>query len=490
MLFTSLAFLVFLTGAAFVFHRLPLRWRGGGLLIASYGYYCSWSPPFALLLLGVAGVALLAARRIQAEEREERRRRLMVLSVLALFLPLLVFRYLSGIGADLAASLGGAGWASSLRALTLLAPIGISYYTFKLVSYVLDVYWGRLEASHGFVQVANYAGFFPQIVSGPVQRAGDFLAQVTRFEPVSTQAATAGLRLILFGLFQKLVVADKVAGLVDQVYASPEAFPPLASTVATYLLTVQWYADFSGLTDIAIGAALLLGIKSPPNFDAPLYAENIQEFWRRWHMSLTSWVRDYVFLPLRMSLRNFGELGLFSSLLLNMLAVGLWHGPRPALVVFGLLHGLFLYVSVRTWKWRSKLYSRNAVLDAVHRLTGPLTTFHLVVITLPLFKTTDTGQAVEVVLRSAQGLASLPPAFLAGTPLEFGDLAMSGHQALAAAVAIVVMETIHVLQHRGQTQGILARAPTILRWAGYYAMVLAILLWGEFDSRPFIYVAF
>jgi hypothetical protein len=490
MLFTSLAFLLFLTGVVLVIHFVPPRWRGGCLFVASYGYYCSWSPPFALLLLAVAGIALATARRLQTELREERRRRLMAFGVVVLFVPLVAFKYVGGFGSDLAASLGAEPWARSLRTLALLAPIGISYYTFKLVSYVLDVYWGRLEAAHGFLQVATYAGFFPQIVSGPVQRAGDFLTQLGRPEPVSPRVAAAGLRLILFGLFQKLVVADKVAGVVDQVYASPEAFPPLATAVATYLLALQWYADFSGLTDIAIGAALLLGLTSPPNFDAPFYAENIQEFWRRWHMSLTSWIRDYVFLPLRMSLRNLGELGLFLSLLINMLAVGLWHGPRPALVVLGLLHGTFLYVSVRTWKGRKKLYERSALLGAVHRVTGPLTTFHLLAVTLPLFKAADTAQALDIVLRSVQGLLSVPRALLGEARLELGPLAMSAEQALVAAAAVVVMEAVHLLQHHGKLDGLLARAPTAVRWAGYYAMVLAILLWGEFDSRPFIYVAF
>ena len=494
MLFTSLSFLVFLAVVAAVYHALPLGWRLPYLVAASMVFYCTWSIPFALLLLTVSAIAYTLALRIEATDDEGRRWQLARFGILTLFLPLLLFKYVGGFGMIAAQRLGFESAAQTFGTINLLTPIGLSYYTFKLVSYVIDVYWGRLRASPRFLEVAGYVTFFPQILSGPIQRGGDFLRQITRIEPTTTDRFASGLRLLLFGFFQKMLVADRIGVIIDPIYVRPEAHSDLTVAFATYLFAIQVYADFSGLTDIARGSARLLGIDSPRNFDQPFYALNIQEFWRRWHMTLTNWVRDYVFLPLRMSLRNWGEIGLAVSVLANMVLVGLWHGPWMTFIVFGIVHGTYVYLSSQTYRRRRAFYQSKPGLSAVHAVTGPLITFHMVFLTMPFFRAGSLPDAFLSVGKCITGVGGLvrdlaSPARLSET-LSLVDLKVTGEDLLILTLAIVAMEIIHSLQSRQLLGRVHAQTPSAVRWILYYAMGISILMWGEMGSRQFIYAGF
>ncbi len=494
MLFTSVAFLAFLAVVAALYHALPLPWRLAYLLVASVAFYCTWSVVFAGLLLAVAGVAYWLAIQIEATDDEERRWRLLLIGVVALFLPLLVFKYVGGFGAIATTYLGMNDAAQVLGALHLLTPIGLSYYTFKLVSYLTDVYWGRQAASRRFVEIATYATFFPQIISGPIQRANDFIGQIHRLAPTTTERFASGVRLLLFGFFKKMVVADRIGVLVDPVYVNPQSHSDVTIALATYLFFLQVYADFSGLTDIARGSARLLGLQSPKNFDQPLYGENIQEFWRRWHMTLTNWVREYVFIPLRMSLRNWGELGLAVSVIVNMLLVGLWHGPWTTFIVFGLVHGVYVYVSSQTFRRRRAYYDRVPALKMLHVVSGPLITFHMVYFTMPFFRAGSLPDAFSSVAKCARGVLELlggtVSAQRAAQAWASIELKGSAEDALVLVLAIVAMEMVHALQARQRLASLGRQTPEPLRWLVYYAFGISILLWGEMGSRQFIYAGF
>jgi len=484
MLFNSLAFVLFLS---------PLPWRRWYLLAASYAFYCTWSETFAVLLLGLSAAAFVMAQWIAAASDDGPRRRRLAATVVVLFLPLVALKYWAPFRPVLAAVVGGP-WAAHLVWAGVAVPVGISYYTLKLVSYVVDVYWDRLAPSRQFSAVAAYAAFFPQILSGPIQRAGDFMRQIERIRPTDPELIASGLRLILFGLFEKLVVADRLGGLVDQVYDSPRAHAGLALTVATYAFAFQLYADFSGLTDIAIGAGRVLGITAPPNFDAPFYAANIQEFWRRWHMTLTGWVRDYLFTPLRMVLRDWGQVGLAASLVVNMVAVGIWHVPGLTFVIFGLIHGAYLFGSSLTLRKRERWFRQHPRLDALHAVIGPVITFHMVVATLVLFRASSLGLAWYAFRESCHGLLQM--VVQVGHPSQLGALLRGLHldwsrrDTLVACGAVVVMESLHLLQRRGALPRVIVAVPGWMRWAGYYALALSILLWAQTGSRQFIYAEF
>lgn len=478
MLFNSIAFPLFLLAAATAHALCPPRARGASLLLASYGFYCLWSLPHALLLLAATGVAFLFARRIAATEIESSRQRNVAAAVMLLLGSLAVFKYLGAAGQTL--GLGGA--------LAFAVPVGISYYTFKLISYVVDVHWGKIRTEHDFFALARYAAFFPQILCGPIQRAEDYLSQEKEHRAPDVGLATTGLRLMLFGFFKKLVIADNLAVLVDQVYAGPEKFPSATVTLAVYLYAIQLYSDFSGLTDIAIGAGCLFGIRAPKNFDAPFYAPNSQEFWRRWHMSLTSWITDYLFTPLRMALRDWGAAGLVICIVFNMLAIGIWHSPHWTFVLFGAIVAFFMVISTFTLTRRNRFFARRPRLALIRRVTGPLGVFHLMVVAFIVFRATSIGQAFFVFGEFVRGLGQLPAA-LAGT--HWGPVA--GWSALQSAVIVVCvagMETGHYLQRRTGPPSLLFMPPRWVRWGAYYSMLAAIVFFGRLDSQAFIYFNF
>lgn len=489
MLYNSLAYGAFLALTAIAFHLAPLGWRRAILLAASYAFYCTWSVPFAALLLGVSGAAYAVGHRLHRQTDDAARLATLRVGLAVLLLPLLAFKYLSGVDAATGGWLGGSTFGGAVIA-QFAGAVGISYYTLKLISYVVDVYWQRLEPCRHFTSLATYAAFFPQILSGPIQRAGDFLGQIEPLRRPRPAVVGSAFQLILFGLFKKLVLADRLGVMVDQVFAAPQQFSGGVVALATYGFAIQLYADFSGLTDIAIGSARLFGLRSPPNFASPFYADNIQDFWRRWHMTLTSWLGDYVFTPLRMALRDWGQAGLIASLTINMLAIGVWHGPRLTYVVFGLIHAAYLIGSSLTLRGRTKRLRGAPWLARAHRISGPLITFNMVVASFVFFRADSVTAAWQVLQRAAAGLCA--PLLGAAAPHGIGvrGLAWSAADVPLIVFALCVMEAVHLLQRRGQLPTVLQAAPGWARWAAYSTLGLAILLWGETGAKQFIYVRF
>jgi len=491
-LFNSLEYVVFLSVVGCAYHLCPVAWRRGVLLGSSYVFYVTWSVPFAVLLLAVSGIAFVAGEKVGRVHGEAQRRRILPVAIILLLAPLAAFKYLGALQGVVAATLGESSWISSVMTANFVGAVGISYYTLKLVSYVIDVYWDRIEPCREFSAVATYGAFFPQILSGPIQRAGDFVGQIERLAPATADMFTSGLRLILFGFFKKLVVADRLGVVVDPVFAQPQAFSGLTLLVASYLFAVQLYADFSGLTDIAMGSGRVLGLSSPKNFNSPFYAENVQEFWRRWHMTLTGWLGDYLFTPLRMALRGWGQAGLVLGLGINMLAIGIWHGPRWTYVLFGLVHATYLIVSTLTLPRRRKMFRSWPLLGRAHSLVGPFITFHMVVLSLVIFRAGCLADAWYIVSHSLGTLATMI-VHLAGAGGEgmvaARHLKWSAGNALIACGAVVTMEVVHLLQRQGLLSQVVWARPAV-RWAGYVALGFAILIWGDSNTTQFIYAKF
>jgi len=378
------------------------------------------------------------------------------------------------------------------RLSSLLAPLGVSYYTFKLVSYLVDVYWEKIPAERNVVAFLLYPVFFPQIVSGPIQRARDFLPQVKVAGPVDPSLIASGLRWILFGLFKKFVIADRLALFVNRIFDSPHNYGSVGLLLACYAFAIQLYADFSGLTDFAIGVGRLFGIDSPQNFNAPFYAPNIQEFWRRWHITLTSWLTDYVFTPLRIAFRNWGDAGLALAIVMNMVAIGVWHGARWTFVVFGLTNAVYMVVSAFTLKPRNRFFKRHPTLATARLIAAPLVTFHLVVFALVLFRANGLADAVYIashVVPIDVFVSSLGHGRLALEESLHG-LGLSFFQVYWALLAIPLMEAVQFVHRRGLLPRLFYARPTWVRWAVYYAGILVILFFGELEAREFIYEHF
>lgn len=403
--FTESVFLMAMAPAVALAWIMPRRWAPAYLLLASYGFYATWRPGYLVILVGVSALVYAMGLWIGRTESEDPRRRLLVASLVVLLAVLALFKYPEWLGALIPSG----GFFESI-----IAPLGISYYLFKAISYLVDVHWDSLPPERDPVRVALYLAFFPQILSGPIQRAPDFMAQTRGPDFCRPDAALIekALGLCILGFFEKLVLADRIAPLVAACDA-PAGAPPLMALVADYGYTMQLFTDFSGLTHIALGLGLLFGVTGPANFNRPFAADNIQDFWRRWHMSLTSWLGDYVFLPLRMSLRGCGTLGLCLSLVLNMVLIGLWHGGSATYLAFGLIHGAFLVGSALTLARRDRLIKRHPWLNWPRRALGPILVFHMVVFAQIFFRAPDMGFAWHNI-GAILGLTKVDPSVWSG----------------------------------------------------------------------------
>jgi alginate O-acetyltransferase complex protein AlgI len=472
MQFTSLAGLAFIAVAAFVCRLAPVRLKPAVLLVFSYLFYCTWDPGMALALLATTAICYGAAIVIEQSRAASARTALVatVASSLVLYISWFKIQYL---------------WAGDR---SYIAPLGVSYYTFRLISYVVDVYWQRARAERDWIRFAAYVAFFPHLVAGPIQRAGEFLPQV---RPERTQwnvQVWRGVTRILLGFFKKLVVADPLSLLVGYGVAHAGDESVLPSAMAFYLFPLQLYMDFSGLTDIAIGVGLLFGIESPENFNRPFMAPNISEFWRRWHMSLTSFIRDYVFTPLRMALRTWGNVGLAVSLTVNMVLIGIWHGIQTSFLFFGLVHSAYLIVDALSSQARKRYYKKHRSAAKVATIVGPVFTYHLVAIATVFFLVPTFTAGVTLFkglggtwsgIAESAAAALAPPNHHAWVALPFAALAVLGDSLVRRWQA-----SGQRLSHRWQSWSAYASTTAVCVF-----LILVLLTAGQ-RANPFLYERF
>lgn len=398
MTFTSFRFLLFLPLIAGLYQLVSPRCRVWVLLVLSYFFVCSFSARGAVALALVTMFAFFAGKRAGDSNSPARAYFSFASAVVVLALYLVFYKVAAALPIGPLAKLA--------------APIGLSYYTFKLMSYVIDVYWGKMEPARSFWEFAAGIAFFPQITAGPIQRPISFLEQL----PPAQTAVWLGLSRIVWGLAKKVYIADNLAPAVNAVFGNVHAWHGPGFIAAFYLFPLQMYADFSALTDIALGMGMLFGIVGPENFNRPFTASSISDFWRRWHMSLTNWLADYVFTPLRMATRSAGQAGLALSIALNMLSVGLWHGFTWGYLVFGALNAAYLIADVFTARGRAAFLKLHPALDRLGSWTGWLLTMHLFFVAMVFFRARSVHDAAWVLSHLASGLGDfrLQLAHLAG----------------------------------------------------------------------------
>jgi alginate O-acetyltransferase complex protein AlgI len=476
--FTELRFFSCLVPAVILFYCFPPRWRTHYLLVISYLFYFTWSVPYAVLLFGLTLLAFFLAIAVDRVSTDRAKTIATVIAVVLFVGILTVFKLLSVLTLTVFPHFGNS---ASGVARYLLMPLGISYYTFKLVSYVLDVYWGKVRAERDLAAVALYVAFFPQILSGPIQRAPDFLEQAkTRLASgLDAVLFEFGVGFILLGLLEKVVVADRIAPFIAQVDSDLQLHSGLTVLLSVYSYTFQMFADLSALTLIALGVGMLFGIQGPPNFDRPFAATNIQEFWRRWHMSLTTWLGDYLFLPLRMALRRWGNWGLSVSLLVNMVLIGVWHGLNINYLAFGLIHAVFMVSSALTSKRRNAFFKEHAGWEWLRKVWGQIVTFHLVTFALILFRASSLHMAVDIL----RAIVHSGTSFVADATVG-GDILRS---ALAASCISLLLGyglfsrrlEDYIIQMNGR-----------FRYLAYGIALFAIVLLRVAEGGQFIYARF
>lgn len=343
MLINSLSFLLFFAVVFFVYY-FPLRgntkYQNILLLIASYFFYGYADLRLLPILVGSTLLFYFLGIAMERNTKGQRQNLLMTVGVVAGVGLLLYFKYANFFIASFAALLQDMGFGTSVHTLNIIAPLGISFYTFRLLSYVIDIQRGKGKPTNDLVAFSAYVAFFPTILSGPIDRAASFIPQLEKKRIFNYEMAVDGLRQILWGLFKKIVIADQLALAIGEMDASPSG-STMALVAVLYLF--QLYADFSGYSDMAIGVGKLLGFRIAVNFNYPLFALNIADYWRRWHISLTGWLTDYIFMPLSVKWRDWGKWGLILAILVTFALIGMWHGAALTFLLFGFYHGL-LYV--------------------------------------------------------------------------------------------------------------------------------------------------
>jgi alginate O-acetyltransferase complex protein AlgI len=383
MLFNSWVFPPFLVVVLVLYHLLPHRGQNRMLLLASWFFYGWWDWRFLLLLLLSTTVDYVIARAMAATPAGAARRRLLLTSLLFNLGLLGTFKYYDFFAESATALLAVLGFPRALPHLGLILPIGISFYTFQEISYVVDVYRGTMTPARSWFDYALYVAFFPHLVAGPIQRT-DLLPQIENPRRVTRRQVGEGAWLVLTGFFKKLVIADNLAEVVEHVFSGKEVSGSLV-LVGVYAFAYQIYCDFSGYTDIARGVAKWLGVELMVNFDRPYRAQNPSEFWHRWHISLSTWLRDYLYIPLGGS--RGGAWRTARSLLVTMVLGGLWHGAAWTFVLWGLYHGLLL-VGHRLW-----VAARGeAISGPVGRTLARVLMFHAACFGWLLFRATDLAQ--------------------------------------------------------------------------------------------------
>jgi D-alanyl-lipoteichoic acid acyltransferase DltB (MBOAT superfamily) len=351
MLFNSPVFIVFFAFVFLLYWALRARTpQNVLLLVASYIFYGAWSAKFLALLIASTLLDFTFGLLIESALGPRRKRLLLILSVAVNLTVLGVFKYAGFFVAEAVELLRGLGFQANVRTLEIVLPVGISFYTFQSVSYVIDVYRGKLRATRNPLEYALYVGFFPQLVAGPIERATHLLPQFQKPRTWSGAAFESGIQLMVWGLFKKIVIADSLAPYVNTVYADPQGFSGAALVTATVFFAFQIYCDFSGYSDTARGVARTLGFELIDNFDRPYLSKNPVEFWRRWHISLSQWFQDYLYFPLALRyMRKGGWASKYKAHIVSMGLIGLWHGANWTFLVFGLYWGLViaLYLYVR-----------------------------------------------------------------------------------------------------------------------------------------------
>ena len=374
------AFLGFFAVVFVLFYLLP----GGTarlvlLLAASLGFYFKLVGGYTAILVFVAAAAYLGGLALQRTAAGRKRSAVFIVALLALLAPLVFFKYL-----DFLAGAAGIALPDSLADLAL--PVGLSFFTFAAVGYLIDVNLGLLNAERNPLRLGLFVTFFPLVTAGPIERGGRLLPQLDLKSPMSAERSFAGLRLIFIGLVLKVLFANNLSVPVADVFGDPESSLPLDKLVAIIFFAFDLYADFAGYSLIAIGCAKMLGIDVQPNFRQPFLSQSIPEFWRTWHMSLSFWVRDYLFMPMRAKWRRSGHKGMVAATLISFTILGIWHGAGWQFVIYGFAFGVLAVGSLYTMKYRDAVYARLGVPAPVVRVIRTVITFFLFALVLVLFR--------------------------------------------------------------------------------------------------------
>ena len=480
MLFNSLQYLCFFPLVAILYFAIAPKHRWILLLSTSYYFYMCWKMEYIFLILFTTLIDYVVALRMFSADSRSRKRLFLGVSLVTNLGLLFAFKYFNFFSEATRAVFAHANIMCAIPQFKVLLPVGLSFYTFQSLSYTIDVYRGKQEPERRLGIFALYVAYFPQLVAGPISRAQELIPQFYKRADFDYERVTSGLKLMAWGMFKKVVIADRVARLVDTVYGNPAAYPGWPLLVATVFFAVQIYCDFSGYCDIAIGSAEVLGFHLPQNFRRPYFAVSMNDFWRRWHISLCSWFRDYLYIS--MGGNRAGVVRGYVNVFVTFLLSGLWHGANWTFLAWGALHG----GAVITEKFIATMTAGKPIA----RLCNPDVTAVRIVRILFTFVLVNVGWVLFRAKSFADASYVLTHAFDA-SQADCYDLGLKHFDFNIALLAILVLFVVEMIQARVVTlRGFITRAPVIVRWPIYVGIVFITLVLAVADKREFIYFQF
>jgi D-alanyl-lipoteichoic acid acyltransferase DltB (MBOAT superfamily) len=488
-LFNSFAFLLFFPTVTAAYFLAPKWLQTPILLISSFWFYCAWNPVFGVLLVATCAWDWAVAQQIEAAETPQRRRAWLGLSLGMNLLVLATFKYFHLFNETARAGAAAVGLHWPIPETHLPLPIGISFYTLQAMSYVIDVYRGQLPAERSFWRFGLFVTFFPQLVAGPIERATHLLPQFQRPGlPFDPHRLVSGVRLMVWGMMKKVVIADNVAPVCAAVFGAPQDFTGPAYLIALTCFMLQVYCDFSGYSDVAVGSARILGFDLMKNFDQPYGSASIAEFWNRWHISLSSWFRDYLYIPLggnRVSpARRYGNVMIMFTL------SGFWHGASWHFLFWGMLHGAYLVADLATAKARAS-WAQAMGLTAwprLHHALGVATTLALVQLSYVLFCCQSMSDVAWVYRHLFSGMQFLT---WRGIGAFFHRIQVDGQLILAILLAYPLVEWVEAARRDPVRRAWWTeQVSPAVRWSADWALVVLTLALGRFEDQIFMYFQF
>ena len=475
MLFNSLHFAFFFPIVIVLYFTLAQRFRKYLLLTASYYFYMCWKVEYIFLILLSTSIDYFATRRMH---KSKNKKKYLIISLISNLGILFGFKYFNFINESLHAVFQSANILYTVPNLKVLIPVGISFYTFQTLSYTIDVYRGKIKPEKDFISFAIYVSFFPQLVAGPIERAGRLLPQLKEKYNFDYNRITSGLKLMFLGFVKKILIADNLAEYVNILFSNPENYNGFNIIIISFFFSWQIYCDFSGYSDIAVGAARIMGFNLMENFRQPFTARSLSELWQRWHISLTSWFKDYIYFPLggnRVKFRRW-----CFNIFLIFLISGLWHGAAWTFVIFGILNAFFLIIGAVTSPLRKRIFAgiENTRFQFLHKLSEQIFAFSLFSVSLFFFRAESIDDAFilikKISLIKFQNLT-----------LQFDKLGLLINFAL-----IFLLVIIQYIEKKQNIVECISSKPPLIRWSIYIFMSLLLLTFGNFGLKEFIYFQF
>lgn len=477
MTFTSFEFLLFFPAVVLVYNLCPQRFRVWFLLAVSYAFYAFMQPVYLLLLAAVTGITYGFTRWMGATGDDDKKHKIMVWGIILVLLPLFFFKYFNFVNESIFSLLALCGIESTVPAIKWMLPVGISFYTFMAIGYMIDVNNEEVDVEKNIGAVGLFLSFFPYILSGPIERAGNMFPQLKKLPTSKPADLSAGLKLMLWGYFMKLCVADRLGIYVDAVFNNFAHHNGTTLTLATLLYPIQVYGDLGGYSLIAIGAARCMGLKIIPNFNRPFFATSMSELWRRWHMSLINWLTDYIYTPLSFALRSWKVWGIVCALMLTFLISGIWHGAALTFIVWGFVQGIYLSIEALLQKKRSSLESKHKLTKRWWYILICCVVVYLLFSFSQIFgkcpSLSDAGMVIGKIFTNSGGL------YVESKVLVYGIM-----------MTIILFIKDFFDEFLPNKKLFLDSKYFVIRFLSYMAILFFILLFGVLDSSQFIYFQF